>query len=147
MTANLNFDAIVIGAGYIGYSAANQLCIKGLRTAPFGISCIATVAAGENYRSIQIQDVELEKSIDMILLAKFSFSILVSQLDWKLGIRTIGSLIPIEKVKELFIAIAFLFTLIVTPLVAKINAQLIATGTNEWDVKAFLPERNAYVSH
>ncbi len=54
---------------------------------------------------------------------------------------------PVAKLQGLFIATAFLFTLIVAPMVGKIIFQLIATNTNKLDVQAFLPERNAYVSH
>jgi glycine/D-amino acid oxidase-like deaminating enzyme len=54
---------------------------------------------------------------------------------------------PVAKVQGLYIATGFRSTVIVTPLVGETIAQLINAGTSELDIQAFLPERNAYVSH
>ena len=96
MNEKVKFDAIVIGAGYIGCSVSYYLCKAGLRTALFDSGLIANGATCGNYGNIQIQDVELRNSIDMICKAKSRFSLLENQLGWNLGLRRIGSLIPIE---------------------------------------------------
>ncbi len=90
------FDAIVIGAGYIGCSVAYHLCEAGLKTALFDQGSIAAGASAANYGNIQIQDMELSKSTDLTKRGIASFSTLEDELDWKLGIRKIGGLLPIE---------------------------------------------------
>jgi sarcosine oxidase subunit beta len=91
-----NFDAIVIGAGYVGCSIAYHLCSAGLRTALIDQGPVAAGASRANYGNIQIQDLELDYSDDLILRARKRFSTLESELDWDLGLRKIGSLLPIE---------------------------------------------------
>jgi sarcosine oxidase subunit beta len=54
---------------------------------------------------------------------------------------------PVESIKGLYLATAFRSTVIVTPLAGKTITQLVTTGQSELDIQAFLPERNAYVSH
>jgi len=54
---------------------------------------------------------------------------------------------PVTTINGLYVATAFRSTVIVTPLAGKTIAQLITTGKSELDIQAFLPERNAYVSH
>ena len=90
------YDVIVVGAGYIGSSVAYNLCKAGLRTALFDKGSIAAGASRANYGNIQIQDMELSKSIEMINLARTRFSTLEQELDWKVGLRKIGGLLPIE---------------------------------------------------
>jgi len=90
------FDAIVIGAGYIGSSVAYHLAKAGLKTAIFDQGSMAAGASRANYGNIQIQDLELEHSVPMIQLARTRFNTLEQQLDWKLGLRTLGGLLPIE---------------------------------------------------
>jgi glycine/D-amino acid oxidase-like deaminating enzyme len=93
---NQNFDAIVIGAGYIGSSVAYHLSKAGLKTAIFDQGAIAASASRANFGNIQIQDLELEHSVPMIQLARTRFATLEQELDWKLGLRKLGSLLPIE---------------------------------------------------
>jgi len=90
------FDTIVVGAGYIGCSIAYHLTIAGLKTALFDQGSIAGGASAANYGNIQIQDMELSKSSEMTKLGIASFSTLEDELDWKLGLRKIGGLLPIE---------------------------------------------------
>lgn len=91
-----HFDAIVVGAGYIGSSVAYHLSRAGLKTAIFDQGSIAAGASRANYGNIQIQDLELEHSVPMIQLARTRFATLEAELDWDLGLRTLGALLPIE---------------------------------------------------
>ena len=54
---------------------------------------------------------------------------------------------PVSAFDGLYVATAFRSTVIITPLVGETLAQLITTGNSELDIQAFLPERNAHVSH
>ena len=91
-----SFDAIVVGAGYIGSSIAYHLCCAGLKTAIFDQGSIAAGASAANFGNIQIQDMELDKSVELIKLGRTFFSTLEEELDWKIGLRKIGGLLPIE---------------------------------------------------
>ncbi len=93
---NNTFDAIVVGAGYIGSSIAYQLSKAGLKTALFDQGPFAAGASRANYGNIQVQDLELEHSQALTLNGLKYFSTLESELDWNLGLRKIGSLLPIE---------------------------------------------------
>jgi sarcosine oxidase subunit beta len=90
------FDAIVVGAGYIGTSVAYHLCASGLKTALFDRGAIAAGASRANFGNIQIQDMELRKSVEMINLARTRFAKLEEELDWDVGLRRIGGLLPVE---------------------------------------------------
>lgn len=90
------FDAIVIGAGYIGSSAAYHLCRSGLKTAIIDQGTVAAGASRANYGNIQIQDLELEHSVAMIQTARQKFATLEQELNWNLGLRKLGGLLPIE---------------------------------------------------
>ncbi|RPI85769.1 MAG: FAD-binding oxidoreductase [Chloroflexi bacterium] len=90
------FDVIVVGAGYIGCSAAYHLCKAGLKTALVEQGPPAAGASRANYGNIQIQDMELEKSSDMIQLARTRFAHLEEELGNKVGLRQISGLLTIE---------------------------------------------------
>ena len=90
------FDAIVIGAGYIGSSVAYHLCAAGLKTALFDQGSLAAGASRANYGNIQIQDMELANSKELIRLSKTSFAGLEVELGRKVGLRRIGGLLLIE---------------------------------------------------
>jgi sarcosine oxidase subunit beta len=90
------FDAIVVGAGYVGCSIAYHLCAAGLKTALIDQGPIAAGASLANYGNIQIQDMELANSTGLIRMAKTRFASLETELDWKVGLRRIGSLLLIE---------------------------------------------------
>jgi sarcosine oxidase subunit beta len=91
-----NFDAIVIGAGYIGCSVAYNLCQAGLKTALFDRGGMAAGASAANYGNIQVQDMELEASVELTKRGRDCFATLEDELDWKIGLRRIGGLLPIE---------------------------------------------------
>jgi glycine/D-amino acid oxidase-like deaminating enzyme len=90
------FDAIVVGAGYIGSSVAYHLCAAGLKTALFDQGPIAAGASRANFGNIQIQDMELANSTELIRMAKTRFVNLEAELDWKVGLRRIGGLLLVE---------------------------------------------------
>lgn len=90
------YDVIVVGAGYVGSSVAYHLCAAGIKTALFDRGVFSAAASRANFGNIQIQDMELEKSVDMIKLAARKFETLEQELDWKVGLRRIGGLLPIE---------------------------------------------------
>ncbi|PKO15487.1 MAG: hypothetical protein CVU39_11280 [Chloroflexi bacterium HGW-Chloroflexi-10] len=90
------FDAIIVGAGYIGCSIAYHLCSAGLKTAIFDQGSLAAGASAANYGNIQIQDMELTKSVAMTQMGRALFATLEDELDWKIGLRQIGGLLPIE---------------------------------------------------
>jgi len=91
-----SFDAIVVGAGYIGSSIAYHLCVAGLQTAIFDQGSVAAGASAANFGNIQIQDMELNKSVELIKKGRTYFSTLEDELDCKIGLRKIGGLLPIE---------------------------------------------------
>jgi sarcosine oxidase subunit beta len=90
------FDVIVVGAGYIGSSVAYHLCSAGLKTALFDQGSMAAGASRANYGNIQIQDMELSRSVEMITQGRQRFADLEQELDWNVGLRKIGGLLPIE---------------------------------------------------
>ncbi|NPV55293.1 MAG: FAD-binding oxidoreductase [Anaerolineae bacterium] len=91
-----SFDAVVVGAGYIGVSVAYHLSKVGLSVALIDRGKFAAAASRGNYGNIQIQDMELEHSVDMIQRSAAKFETLEQQLDWKVGLRRMGGLLPVE---------------------------------------------------
>jgi sarcosine oxidase subunit beta len=90
------FDVIVVGAGYIGSSVAYHLCTAGLRTALFDQGSMAAGASRAGYGNIQIQDMELNKSVELVRMARTRLANLEENLEWKVGLRRIGGLLLIE---------------------------------------------------
>ena len=90
------FDVIVVGAGYIGSSAAYHMCAAGLKTALFDLGSMAAGASRASYGNVQIQDLELNKSLELIHLARLRFADLEQELGLKVGLRRIGGLLLIE---------------------------------------------------
>jgi sarcosine oxidase subunit beta len=90
------FDVIVVGAGYIGSSVAYHLCAAGLRTALFDQGSMAAGASRAGYGNIQIQDMELSKSVELVRMARTRLANLEENLEWKVGLRRIGGLLLIE---------------------------------------------------
>jgi sarcosine oxidase subunit beta len=90
------YDAIVVGAGYIGSSVAHHLCAAGLKTALFDQGPIAAGASRANFGNIQIQDLELNNSLELVNTARTRFASLEEELGRKVGLRQIGGLLAIE---------------------------------------------------
>lgn len=95
------FDVIVVGAGYVGSCVAYHLSTAGLKTALFDRGLFAATASRANFGNIQIQDMETGHSADMIRRGVKKFETLEQELDWKVGLRRIGGLIPIENENQL----------------------------------------------
>ena len=93
---NETFDAVVIGAGYIGSSVAYHLSSAGLSTALLDKGAMAAGASRANYGNIQIQDMELEKSRDLIREGRARFADLEDELGRNVSLRKIGGLLLVE---------------------------------------------------
>jgi glycine/D-amino acid oxidase-like deaminating enzyme len=92
-----SYDVIVVGAGYIGCSAAYYLAQSGLRTLLIDKGGIGAGASRANYGNIQVQDAELEHSLPMVLAGKRYCETLEAELDLNLDLRQLGSLLIAEK--------------------------------------------------
>jgi sarcosine oxidase subunit beta len=90
------YDALVIGAGYIGCSVAYHLTKAGLRTALLDRGGIGAGASRANYGNIQVQDAELEHSLPMIRAGYACFETLEEELGRPVGLRKLGGLLLIE---------------------------------------------------
>lgn len=92
-----SWDAIVVGAGYIGCSISCYLSQAGLKTLLIDQGGIGAGASSANYGNIQIQDAELAHSLPMVLAGKASYETLSDDLEAELDLRTVGSLLIAEK--------------------------------------------------
>jgi len=90
------YDALVIGAGYIGCSVAYHLTKAGLHTALLDRGGIGAGASRANYGNIQVQDAELEHSLPMIRAGYACFETLEEELQQPVGLRKLGGLLLIE---------------------------------------------------
>ena len=90
------YDALVIGAGYIGCAVAHDLSEAGLRTALLDRGSVAAGASRANYGNVQVQDAELMHSLPMVTAGYARFADLETRLGRKVGLRRLGSLLLIE---------------------------------------------------
>jgi sarcosine oxidase subunit beta len=90
------FDAIVVGAGYIGCAAAYHLSAAGLRTALIDRGGVAAGASRANYGNIQVQDAELDHSLPLVTAGRACWQQLEAEFGSDVGYRKIGSLLLIE---------------------------------------------------
>ena len=90
------YDAIVVGAGYIGCAVAYHLAAAGLKTALLDRGGLAAGASRANYGNIQVQDAELAHSLPMIKAGYARFASLEQRLGCSVGLRRIGGLLLIE---------------------------------------------------
>jgi glycine/D-amino acid oxidase-like deaminating enzyme len=91
----LNYDAIVVGAGYIGCSVAYHLAAAGLRTALVDRGGVGAGASRANYGNIQIQDAELDHSLPLIQAGRAAWEEVEADLG-DVGRRPLGGLLLIE---------------------------------------------------
>ena len=90
------YDAVVIGAGYIGCAVAYNLAASGLRTALLDRGSVAAGASQANYGNVQVQDAELSHSLPMVTTGHTRFANLEEELGCPVGYRPLGSLLLIE---------------------------------------------------
>lgn len=91
----MNYDAVVVGAGYIGCSVAYHLAAAGLRTALVDRGGVGAGASRANYGNIQIQDAELDHSLPLIQAGRAAWEGLEAELG-DVGRRPLGGLLLIE---------------------------------------------------
>ena len=94
------YDALVVGAGYIGCVVAYHLAASGLRTALLDQETIAGGASRANYGNVQVQDAELDHSLPMVTAGFARFERLEEELANPVGYRRIGSLLLIETERQ-----------------------------------------------
>lgn len=90
------YDALVIGAGYIGCSIAYYLSAAGLKTALLDRGGVANGASRANYGNIQVQDAELAHSLPLVTAGYERCRQIEAELDCPVGYREIGGLLLIE---------------------------------------------------
>jgi glycine/D-amino acid oxidase-like deaminating enzyme len=93
---SLTFDVIVVGAGYVGTSVAYHLSSAGVKTALLDKGALAAGASRANYGNIQIQDMELSKSTELIRQGRKRLSSIEDELGRSVGRKRIGGLLLIE---------------------------------------------------
>lgn len=94
--ANQTYDAIVVGAGYVGCSVAYHLAAAGLKTVLLDRDTVGGGASRCNYGNIQVQDAELEHSLPMVQAGYARFEGLEERLGYNFHLRRIHSLLLIE---------------------------------------------------
>ena len=94
------YDALVVGAGYIGCAVAYHLAASGLRTALLDQGTVAGGASRANYGNVQVQDAELDHSLPMVIAGFARFEQLEEKLANPIGYRRIGSLLLIETERQ-----------------------------------------------
>jgi len=90
------YDAIVVGAGYIGCAVAHALTLAGLRTALLDQGDVPGGASRANYGNVQVQDAEIAHSLPMVTVGYRRFTDLEEELGCSVGYRRVGSLLLIE---------------------------------------------------
>ena len=90
------FDAVVVGAGYIGSAISYYLSKAGLKTVLIDQGGLAAGASRANYGNIQVQDAELDHSVPMVLAGRVMFETLEEELGHNVGLRPLGSLLVAE---------------------------------------------------
>jgi len=93
---NATYDAVVVGAGYIGCSVAYHLASAGLRTALLDRATVGAGASGANYGNVQVQDAELKWSLPMTVAGYQRCERLEEELGCSVGYRRKGCLLIIE---------------------------------------------------
>lgn len=93
---SLSYDAVVIGAGYIGCAVAYHLAAAGLATALLDRGRVAAGASGANYGNVQVQDAELFFSLPLVRAGYDCFERLEESLGQPVGFRRLGSLLLLE---------------------------------------------------
>ncbi|NPV85124.1 MAG: FAD-binding oxidoreductase [Anaerolineae bacterium] len=91
------YDAVVVGAGYVGCSVAYHLTKSGLRTVLVEQgNGICSGASGGNYGCVQVQDAELKHSVPFVKAGFRYFDCLEDELGMSFRLRPRYSLLVIE---------------------------------------------------
>lgn len=90
------YDALVIGAGYIGCATAYYLTAAGLKTALLERGGVAAGASRANYGNVQVQDAELAHSLPLVIAGYARCEQIEAELECSVGYRRIGGLLLIE---------------------------------------------------
>jgi sarcosine oxidase subunit beta len=90
------YDALVIGAGYIGCATAYYLTTAGLKTALLEQGSVAAGASRANYGNVQVQDAELAHSLPLVTAGYARCEQIEAELECSVGYRRIGGLLLIE---------------------------------------------------
>ena len=90
------YDAIVVGAGYIGCAVAGTLSAAGLHAALLDRGDVPGGASRANYGNVQVQDAELAHSLPMVTAGYRRFTDLEDELGCSVRYRRLGSLLLIE---------------------------------------------------
>lgn len=90
------YDAVVVGAGYIGCAAAYYLAAAGLRTALLERDGVGAGASRANYGNVQVQDAELDFSLPLVTAGFARCEQLEAELGQSVGYRRLGGLLTIE---------------------------------------------------
>lgn len=90
------YDAVVVGAGYIGCAAGYHLAAAGLRTVLLDKGDVGSGASLNNYGNIQIQDAELHNCLPIAVVGAQRIKTLATHLGQPTGFRRLGSLLMIE---------------------------------------------------
>jgi sarcosine oxidase subunit beta len=90
------YDALVVGAGYIGCATAYYLTTAGLKTALLERGGVAAGASRANYGNVQVQDAELTHSLPLVTAGYARCEQIEAELECSVGYRRIGGLLLIE---------------------------------------------------
>ena len=93
---SMHFDALVVGAGYIGCSVAYYLSQAGIKTALLDRDSVGGGASRANYGNIQVQDAEMDHSLTMVTEGYRHCLEIEQELDLSVGYYQLGSLLIIE---------------------------------------------------
>ena len=96
MSLNTHFEAVVVGAGYIGCSVAYYLSQAGVKTALFDRDSVGGGASRANYGNIQVQDAEMDHSLPLVTSGYRHCLEIEAELDLSVGFHPLGSLLTIE---------------------------------------------------
>ncbi len=91
-----NFEALVIGAGYIGCSVAYYLSKAGVKTALLDRERVGGGASRANFGNIQVQDAEMEHSLPMVTEGYRTCLEMEAELELPVGYSRRGALLTIE---------------------------------------------------
>lgn len=100
MTSGRSWDAVVVGGGLLGCSAAYHLARAGVRTLLIEQGDLACGASGANFGLVQVQDAEPGLSLALTIQGYARFATLEAELDYDCEYRRAGYLLLIETERQ-----------------------------------------------